>query len=75
MKSVCNTNPSTSQFNFTKDSQLALNHLSVLHPLQPLTLKQFTGKLTTLMALTSAHTVQTLSKVTVDNIIKSTGKI
>lgn len=68
LKGTYNLNPSAPKYRTTWDPAIVLAYLEKLFPLQSLSLEQVTYKLVTLMALTSAHRVQTLSKVTLDNI-------
>nr|CAH7741810.1 unnamed protein product [Callosobruchus chinensis] len=57
------------------DPYPVLNYLSTLFPDDTLTLKDLTLKLVTLLLLTSGHRVQTLSKISVENITKRQERI
>lgn len=63
------------KYEFTWDVKPVLNYLATLYPLDTLPLDKLTIKTITLMALTSAHRIQTLSKITIDNIVHFTEKI
>lgn len=68
MKGVFNTIPPSPRYDFTWDPHPVLNFLESLWPLDTLSLQNLTYKLVTLLALITAHRVQTLSKITIPNI-------
>lgn len=67
-KGLCNLKPPQAKYETTWDPQLVLDYLEGYFPLEKLTLKDLTLKLVTLIALTTAHRVQTISKISLDNI-------
>lgn len=75
IKGIFNISPPQPKYPITWNPEPLLNYLATLHPLESLSMDKLTLKMVTLMALASAHRVQTLSKVTVNNIIKNPGKI
>lgn len=75
LKGVFNTRPPKPKYAVTWDPQIVLSYLEKLHPLSSLNIEKLTLKLTTLLALATAHRAQTLSKITVDNIIRFENKI
>ncbi|KAJ8949104.1 hypothetical protein NQ317_004198 [Molorchus minor] len=74
-KGYYNINPTSPKYSTTWDPQVVLQFLETLYPLQEITHKQLTEKLSTLLALTSAHRVQTLSLITMNNILRSQERI
>lgn len=68
LKGVSNIRPPKPKYSFTWNPDPVLTYLEAWYPLQSLSLKNLTYKLVTLMALTSASRVQTLSLVKLDNI-------
>lgn len=75
LKGVSNLRPPKPKYNFTWNPDPVLTYLEAWYPLHSLTLKDLTFKLVTLMALTSASRVQTLSLVKLDNINITSEKI
>lgn len=68
IKGVFRMRPTKPKYNFTWDPDTVLNHLASLYPNTDLNLKQLTQKLVTLLALVTAHRVQTLTLISIDNI-------
>lgn len=68
MKGVFNKSPPKAKYEFTWDPHPVLKFLEALHPLETLSLKDLTSKAVTLLALVSAHRVQTLAKISIHNI-------
>lgn len=75
VKGSYNLKPPKPKYDFTWNVEPVLNYLATLYPLETLTLDKLTIKTITLMALTSAHRIQTLGKITIENIVDSTEKI
>lgn len=75
LKGMYHTKPSTPKFSFTWNPEPVLKYLSKLFPLETLSLELLTLKLVGLIALTTAHRVQTISKITIDNILRNQEKI
>lgn len=69
-KGVQNLRPSTPKYDFTWNPDTVLNHLSQMYPNDSLLLKPLSFKLVTLLALVTAHRVQTISLIKLKNIIK-----
>lgn len=65
-KGVFRLKPPTAKYNITWDPALVLNHLGC--PNESLDLLTLTKKLVTILALTTAHRVQTLSLIKINNI-------
>lgn len=74
-KGVFRLRPPMPRYNETWDTSLVLNYLSTVHPNQNLPLDQLSKKLITLLALVTAHRVQTMSKINIDNISVNTDRI
>lgn len=68
MKGAFKLRPSLPKYNFTWDPNIILNHLSHLWPNGNLSLELLSKKTLTLLALVSAHRVQTFSLIKIDNI-------
>lgn len=68
MKGIFNKSPPKAKYEFTWDPHPVLKFLEALQPLEALSLKDLTTKVVTLLALVSAHRVQTLAKISLDNI-------
>lgn len=62
--------PSRPKYNFTWDPSIVLNYLKDYYPNENLSMEQLTYKLVTLLALITAHRVQTLSLMEITNIHK-----
>lgn len=60
--------PPTPKYNITWDTSIVLNFLSKWHPSSSLSLEQLTKKTVTLLMLITAHRVQTISKITLQNM-------
>lgn len=68
LKGVFRLRPPLPKYNLTWDTTCVLDQLSQWYPNEELTLTQLTKKTITLLALTTAHRVQTLSKINIKNI-------
>lgn len=68
-KGVYKLRPPQPKYNTTWDASIVLNHLSLMSPNEKLSLEELSKKCITLLALVTAHRVQTLSKITVDQIV------
>lgn len=75
LKGVYNRRPSIPKYSTTWDPNPVLLHLAKIYPLHEFPLKDITQKLVTLLALTSASRVQTISKITLKNIVFKQDKI
>lgn len=75
VKGAYNIKPPQPKYSSTWNIEPVLKYLETLHPLNSLSLEKLTIKTVTLMALTTAHRVQTLSKVDINNITRTTEKI
>lgn len=71
LKGLRNIKPPRARYSNTWDPHSVLMYLKNLYPLEELSLENLTLKLVTLLALISAHRMQTLSKIKLDNIIKT----
>lgn len=60
--------PSFPRYQETWDPENVLTYLSQLYPLENISFEMLSMKLVTLLALTSAHRMQTLSKIQISNI-------
>ncbi|KAJ8914745.1 hypothetical protein NQ315_017456 [Exocentrus adspersus] len=69
LKGAFNIKPSSPRYSITWDPRPVLEHLETLMPLTSLTLQNLTLKLVTLLALISAHRIQTLTKISLENIV------
>ena len=69
MKGDYNIKPSQPKYSETWDPSPVLQYIEKLHPLHTLSAENLTKKLVTLLALTTAHRVQTLSKIKIDNVV------
>lgn len=74
MKGVSKLRPSLPKYNFTWDPAVVLDYLSNLYPNEDLTFEVLSKKLCTLLALVTAHRVQTLSLIRLC-IIKKVGSV
>lgn len=70
-KGIFRLRPTVPKYNLTWNTDQVLNHLAELYPNKNLSLEKLSKKLVTLLALVTAHRMQTLSKINVENIIKS----
>lgn len=67
-KGIYNKKPVRPKYSATWDPNPVLEYLSTLYPLESLTLKDLSLKLVTLLLLTSGHRVQTISKISLNNV-------
>lgn len=70
LKGLRNINPPKARYSNTWDPHPVLEYLEKFYPLDTLTLEKLTLKVVTLLALTTAHRMQTLGKIKLNNIIK-----
>lgn len=75
LRGAYNIRPAKPKYSSTWDPSPVLEYLGKLHPLNSLSLENLTKKFVTLMALTTAHRVQTFSKINLDNINKFEDRI
>lgn len=68
LKGAYKLRPTTPKYNTTWDPKLVLNFISKLVPHEDIPLGSLTKKLVALLALCTAHRVQTLSLIKIDNI-------
>ncbi|XP_076665706.1 uncharacterized protein LOC143367607 [Andrena cerasifolii] len=71
LRRVFKTKPSKPKYSSTWDKAPALDYLEKLHPLSKLNHKQVAGKVATLLALATAHRLQTLALIRTNNILES----
>lgn len=71
LKGVYKTNPSRPRYTSTWDITPVLAYLEKLHPLSQLKAKEVAEKTVTLLALTTAHRLQTLALINIENIKNS----
>lgn len=74
-KGVYRLRPSLPRYNLTWDVNIVLNHLGNLFPHEQVSLETITKKCVTLMALVTAHRMQTISKIVMQNIVFSEDEI
>ncbi|XP_045508831.1 uncharacterized protein LOC123704481 [Colias croceus] len=74
-KGVYKLRPPLPKYNVTWDASIVLNHLATMFPNENLTLEALSKKCITLLALVTAHRVQTLSKIKIDQIVYQNSKI
>lgn len=74
-KGVFRLRPPLPKYNVTWDTNCVLEHLNSWYPNVNLSLDQLSRKTITLLALTSAHRIQTLSKINIKNIEAQTSQI
>lgn len=67
-KGVYRLRPSLPKYSITWDVNVVLNYLGTLFPHEQISLEQLTKKCSTLIALVTAHRVQTISKIYLKNI-------
>lgn len=70
-KGLYNLRPSKPKYNVTWDPTVVLHHLRGFYPLESLSMERLTLKLVTLLALITAHRIQTLSLIELQNIHKN----
>ncbi|XP_050297432.1 uncharacterized protein LOC126737682 [Anthonomus grandis grandis] len=68
LKGAFRIKPCFPKYQETWDPEKVLNYLSKLYPLENISFDMLSIKLVTLLALTSAHRMQTLSKIQLNNI-------
>lgn len=68
LKGIYNLKPPKPKYSFTWDPAPVLKYLEGQHPLKDLSLVSLTYKLVMLIALTSAHRLQTISLIKIQNI-------
>lgn len=68
-KGVYRLRPALPKYNITWDVGVVLEYLGSLFPHEQITLEQITKKCSTLIALVTAHRVQTISKISLKNIV------
>lgn len=74
-KGLSSLRPSAPRYEHTWDPQLVLNHLSTLPDNSELTLDRLSRKTAILIALITAHRVQTLTAINISNISIGSSKI
>lgn len=67
-KGVFRMRPPLPKYNITWDTSIILNSLADWYPNETLNLEKISYKLSTLLALTTAHRAQTISKIDIRNI-------
>lgn len=70
LKGAYKLKPSTLKYTCTWDPQIVQNYLSSRYPNINLSLEQISKKLITLLAICTAHRVQTFSLIKINNIIQ-----
>lgn len=75
LKGVSKLRPNTPRYNITWDPSTVINHLSTFYPNVQISQKMLGKKVATLLALITAHRVQTLSLVKLENILYQDSKI
>lgn len=75
LKGVFRLKPPLPKYDVTWDTGPVLDTLATWFPNQELSLEQLSKKCATLLALTTAHRVQTLSKINIQNIVKTDTQI
>lgn len=68
LKGIYRLRPPLPKYNTTWDVSLVLNYLTSWYPNKNLNLEKLSKKLATLLALITAHRVQTISKININNI-------
>lgn len=74
-KGVFRLRPPLPRYNVTWDTSKLLDYLATLYPNETLSFEQLSKKCTTLLAIVTAHRVQTLSKISILNITACTDQI
>lgn len=67
-KGFYKTRPPMPRYNQTWDPAIVLNYLSSFYPNDDLELEKLSKKVVTLLALVTAHRVQTISKIKIENV-------
>ncbi|XP_067216270.1 uncharacterized protein [Linepithema humile] len=75
LKGVFRLKPARPRYAFTWDVSIVLRHLETLSPLKDLSLRVLTQKTAMLLALCTAQRAQTLTSITINNIIKLPGRL
>jgi len=75
MKGVFRIRPQFPKYKFTWDPKPVIDYLKSLHPLNTLSLTDLTYKTVGLLALATAHRVQTFANMTLANVHENTGGI
>lgn len=75
LKGVFRLKPPTPKYDVTWDTSLVLEALAKRYPNEELSLEQLSKKCALLLALTTAHRVQTLSKIDIQNIVETDSQI
>lgn len=75
LKGAYRLKPAAPRYSSTWDPQLVLNHIAKWVPHSEITISQLTRKLVVLIALCTAHRVQTLSLIKVDQIDIQSGGV
>lgn len=68
-KGIFRLKPVTPKYDVTWDPEIVLSHISQWYPNSQLTLETITLKVVTLLALVTAHRVQTISLINIQNIV------
>ncbi|CAH2108885.1 unnamed protein product [Euphydryas editha] len=68
LKGTFRLRPPLPKYNITWDTSMVLNSLADWYPNDALSLEKLSKKLATLLALTTAHRLQTISKINIKNI-------
>ena len=71
VKGIAKLKPVKPKYHCTWDVSIALNYIKKFHPLIDLTLKQVSDKAVLLLALSTAHRVQTLASINIENILET----
>jgi hypothetical protein len=71
LKGVYKLKPVTPKYSHTWDPQVVLNHITTWYPNREISLEKLTKKLAILLAICTAHRVQTLSLIKLNNIKSS----
>ena len=74
-KGISVLKPQKAKYDCTWDPSLVLDHLKTLYPNDKITLEQLSLKLVTLIALSTGQRIQTISKISLENIVVSPERI
>ncbi|KAH9631119.1 hypothetical protein HF086_008621 [Spodoptera exigua] len=74
-KGIFRLRPPLPKYSVTWDTSIVINYVSLLYPNESLHLDKISKKLATLLALLTAHRVQTFSKINIKNIETFPSKI
>ncbi|KAJ8915266.1 hypothetical protein NQ315_014773 [Exocentrus adspersus] len=75
LKGAFRANPSKPRYKFTWDPAIVLQYIESMGPNERMNIEQLGKKLLTLLALTTAHRVQTFSLIKTENIIQGSTEI